>query len=238
MLNRLIIKDKSKLFYNYVEHLDLPEEIEFKPGLNILIGPNGCGKTTVLNLIRRYAHCFKKYVSDPVNDKLITNYRGTFQDGADLIADYTKPVFNLRDSSSLEEHESLESFQNFTQNYVRRSHSSGEDKHFTMATLMKTMFEEDHISEFNLLDKFDGEIGEYYKRNHVPGDAFTVLMDEPDSNFDIKKLSELHKMLSFSRKDTQLIVVLHNPALIYKLKGNFIEFVPGYLDKIKEFIEK
>ncbi len=31
--------------------------IEFKPGLNILYGPNGCGKTTTLQAIMRYTMC-------------------------------------------------------------------------------------------------------------------------------------------------------------------------------------
>lgn len=40
-----------------VEALKGLEAIEFKPGLNILWGPNGCGKTTVLTAIARMLHC-------------------------------------------------------------------------------------------------------------------------------------------------------------------------------------
>lgn len=239
MIHKLIIKDKSKLFHNYVEDLDLPTEIEFKPGLNILVGPNGCGKTIILNIIRRYTHCLYKYVSTPENTKNLVNWKGIFQDGADLIADYNKPIFNLRDSKDLSvKDKSLENFQNFTQRFTSLNSSSGEDKNASMITLFKVMFEEDHVSKFSLLDKFGDEIQKYYNRNHVSGNQYTILMDEPDTNLDVNKLLELYGMLSHKRPDTQIIVVLHNPALIYKLEGNFIEFTPGYLEKIKNFITK
>lgn len=46
---------QSKLF-NYAK--DVPyfqgrSQVTFQPGLNILVGPNGCGKSTVLNILGR-----------------------------------------------------------------------------------------------------------------------------------------------------------------------------------------
>ena len=74
---------------------------------------------------------------------------------------------------------------------------------------------------------------------------YTVLIDEPDRNLDIYGIEDLYKMLSYQRDDTQLIVIIHNPMLIYKLYKaknrcniNFIEMVPGYIDKILEIISK
>lgn len=53
---------------------------------------------------------------------------------------------------------------------------------------------------------------------------------------------DLYKVLSFHKPQTQIIAVIHNPALIYKLSKldcvNFIEMTKGYLKKITGFMNK
>lgn len=71
---------------------------------------------------------------------------------------------------------------------------------------------------------------------------FTLLIDEPDRNLDIKNIKNLYPIFSNIREDTQIISVIHNPLLIYKLFKkcpyiNFIETEKGYLQKIMEEIE-
>lgn len=62
-------------------------------------------------------------------------------------------------------------------------------------------------------------------------------IDEPDKNLDISNIEELYGVLSYQKEMTQLICVIHNPILIYKLSKldyiNFIELTNGYLDSIK-----
>ena len=84
----------------------------------------------------------------------------------------------------------------------------------------------------------------YYAENHVDVPAedyeYTVLLDEPDRNLDIKHIKELFNVLSYHRPVTQLVCVIHNPVLIYKLMQtdvHFVELTPDYLNKIKSFIE-
>lgn len=86
----------------------------------------------------------------------------------------------------------------------------------------------------------------YYKDNHVvlmeKDFEYTILMDEPDRNLDIDNIMDLYKVLSFHKPQTQIIAVIHNPALIYKLSKldcvNFIEMTKGYLKKITGFMNK
>lgn len=86
----------------------------------------------------------------------------------------------------------------------------------------------------------------YYKDNHVvlmeKDFEYTILMDEPDRNLDIDNIMDLYNVLSFHKPQTQIIAVIHNPALIYKLSRldcvNFIEMTKGYLKKITGFMNK
>ena len=59
---------------------------------------------------------------------------------------------------------------------------------------------------------------------------------------DIENIEDIYKVLSYKKEMTQLICVIHNPILIYKLSKlnyiNWIELSEGYLDKIKEVFNK
>ena len=86
----------------------------------------------------------------------------------------------------------------------------------------------------------------YYKENKfdiTPEEfSYTFLIDEPDKNLDIENIEEIYKVLSYKKEMTQLICVIHNPILIYKLSKldhvNWIELSDGYLDKIKKVFNK
>lgn len=84
----------------------------------------------------------------------------------------------------------------------------------------------------------------YYRRNCITltesSFEYTVLMDEPDRNLDIDNIMQIHNVLSFHKPQTQIIAIIHNPALIYKLSKldcvNFIEMTEGYLNKTCTFV--
>lgn len=84
----------------------------------------------------------------------------------------------------------------------------------------------------------------YYKRNRITltesSFEYTVLMDEPDRNLDIDNIMQIYNVLSFHKPQTQIIAIIHNPALIYKLSKldcvNFIEMTEGYLSKTCTFV--
>lgn len=85
----------------------------------------------------------------------------------------------------------------------------------------------------------------YYERNRINIDkkdfAYTFLLDEPDRNLDVSRIDELYNVLSYQKEYTQLICVIHNPILIYKLSKldyiNFIEMSPNYLNEVKKVFE-
>lgn len=87
---------------------------------------------------------------------------------------------------------------------------------------------------------------QYYKENSFQYDnpkdfEFTVLMDEPDRNLDINRVEEVYNVLKLKKENTQIIAVVHNPILIYKLSKlnhvNIIEMTEGYVKEVIKFVE-
>lgn len=138
------------------------------------------------------------------------------------------------------------------------SRSSGEKNLHAMNSLFDFVFNQDEYAfPIQKLMEFKKKSNEfwanridnllkYYKDNHVvlmeKDFEYTILMDEPDRNLDIDNIMDLYKVLSFHKPQTQIIAVIHNPALIYKLSKldcvNFIEMTKGYLKKITGFMNK
>ena len=53
----------------------LEEGIEFTPGINILIGENGCGKSTVLNIIRSANRIEHSSPNDVTDEGMVTEVK-------------------------------------------------------------------------------------------------------------------------------------------------------------------
>ena len=66
-------------------------------------------------------------------------------------------------------------------------------------------------------------------------------MDEPDRNLDINRIKEVYNILSQEKENTQIIAVVHNPVLIYRLSKsknvNIIEMTEGYVEDVVKFVE-
>lgn len=234
----------------------------FKPGVNVIIGKNGSGKSTLMNMIAMYMLCEKKMCSEAPKDTfdfpMIFGDDNEVVDGVVIKADYAGKVFNLLQQSEMSDDDILGSAYNFSVFLDGVSSSCGEKGIRSINALFEFMFSQkdytfpvlglaDLKSRSNDLwaRRIDSLLG-YYKSNRAAftKDTFeyTVLMDEPDRNLDIDNIMQVYEVLSFHKPQTQIIAVVHNPALIYKLSKmdnvNFIEMTKGYLNKVINFISK
>lgn len=270
MINKVRLIETPKHAFNYLSDYSrnnqvrvlrkrLEEGIEFTPGINILIGENGCGKSTVMNIIRsanRIEHSFIP-TTDYLRITTITELNELF-DSFEVIGDYRLPVFNLY--RMFEDKELvgtpgtvMDSLDNAKLFISGKEESKGQNVMGDINQLMDWMFNRSsecypilhHINKLHEegfhKEEVEKLITSFQKNSVKSEDIFTILMDEPDQGLDIGNLEEIYGMVSYDKPQTQLIAVIHNPVLIYKLSKldyvNIIEMSKDYLNKVKQFIE-
>lgn len=264
MITSVEIKDNTKTPFEYVSGIEAFEngrEFIFKPGVNVIIGKNGSGKSTLLNIISMYMLCEKSMCSEMPIEAL--DFPPIFDDdkvldGIDISSDYAGKVFRLLPSAEMNRDSVLKNISNLDLyvNNIRRSY--GEKMVLSLESLFNLMFgQKDYVFPIRDLVEYKKKSNtfwikridnllKYYKRNHITlikkDFEYTVLMDEPDRNLDIDNIIQIYNVLSFHKPQAQIIAIVHNPALIYKLSKldcvNFIEMTEGYLKDVVNFISE
>ena len=176
-------------------------------------------------------------------------------DGIDILSDYAGKVFRLLSSTEMNKDSVLKNISNLDLyvNNIRRSY--GEKVVLSLESLFNLIFgQKDYTFPIQDLIEYKKKSNafwikridnllKYYKRNRITltkdDFEYTILMDEPDRNLDIDNIIQIYNVLSFHKPQTQIIAIVHNPVLIYKLSKldcvNFIEMTEGYLNKIRIF---
>lgn len=263
MITSIKITDNKRTPFRYLPDVDAFKndmEYKFTPGVNVIIGRNGCGKSTLLNLIAMYTFCCDTMESELPNDALhfphIWDDEDIVFDGIEIHADYVGKIFRMSPHMEMEKEDIFRNMENFSLYANGAGCSSGEKGVIALNSLFKSMFNtKDYsfpIAKLREMSKGYNEtwrhkidnLIQYYKNNHIKVDKcsfeYTVLMDEPDRNLDVQNIMEVYGVLSFHKPQTQIIAVIHNPALIYKLSKldcvNFVEMTKGYLNEVLNFI--
>lgn len=196
MIRSVTVRDARCAPYSYVADIPALKEgttIEFKPGINIIVGANGCGKSTLIKTIATYLLCGNgcmktptgyNSVGDAVNDRHLWDPTEgeKLLDGVDVAHDYNGVAFILRNSYEMENGDALRDMDSFVSAYKRRVSSMGENTMFSIQTLFDVMFADKGVEYLafpvaNLKKIMDNagdvwkerlkKLLQYYKRNQV-----------------------------------------------------------------------
>lgn len=254
MITKVVINNNGDTPIEYLSGLGAfknGKTYEFKPGVNIIVGKNGCGKTTLMNLIRKYLLVdLSECSAGAFNHNINAICFGLGDDkhmyaGADVYADYRRNTFRLCHAGERQHNDEIfENDHSFSEFFGQRESSTGEGVIVALNALFARMFSKGANLTFDYM-RFKDNYKPYtdYVADHiVDGDEWTILMDEPDRNLDIENIGRIKAVLDFHKPHTQIIAVVHNPLLICALSKNpevnFIEMTRGYVKNIRRMVKE
>jgi predicted ATPase len=224
--------------------------LDFKPGLNILVGSNGCGKSTVLKILGETL-CATQGGFSTITEDAISNgvdmfgaiRSGEMKDTVGLtVAHDGQPVIycDPRKTIGLVGGTFDDDFfkQGMAETMSRGSHGQSAMRRLGQAldiVMGQTAFPDkvDHrVNPDRVNDTWQRALKVLEKRlvGTIPAGQPTVLLDEPETNFSLVWQARLWELLTLPHvvQRRQVIVATHSAFALNIPHAHYIEFEPGF----------
>jgi len=254
MIERLTISDNDDLIISWwkdVKTLKNKKIFTFKPGINIIIGKNASGKSTLLMLLARHFHCEQGGISYLTNHSMYELFgfdeKKTYK-GYEIKHDgqpvgYYNPDKEIGVSGGAFDDDFMD---DAIKSLFTRQFSQGQKTIRNINNITKKLSNTNGVkcsmNKNSVNDIWVKKIENSYKllnqgKTLKPSQK-TILLDEPERSLDLENEIVFFSLLEKIKDKYQIIIATHSPFAFFISDAHYIEITKGYRNLIKKQIKE